>query len=93
MTAKPARKLCESNMPLAALEPAQVLDDERRQVLSAERLNAGAVARFQREMRAIGKLQHANIVQALDAGEHDGTELVVGATVVAGHAVEASQTS
>ncbi len=36
MTAKPVRKLCESNMPLPALESAQVLDEERRQVLSAE---------------------------------------------------------
>jgi eukaryotic-like serine/threonine-protein kinase len=30
------------------------------------------VARFHREMRAIGRLQHPNIVQALDAGESGG---------------------
>lgn len=34
--------------------------------------NQGASARFEQEMRAIGALQHENIVQALDAGEVDG---------------------
>ncbi|HQU41564.1 MAG: hypothetical protein B7Z73_07375 [Planctomycetia bacterium 21-64-5] len=36
-----------------------------------------AVARFEREMEAVGKLEHANIVRALDAGEHDGTHYLV----------------
>lgn len=31
-----------------------------------------AVARFHREMQAVGQLQHPNIVQALDAGSADG---------------------
>ena len=33
---------------------------------------ASARARFRREMQAIGRLQHPNVVQALDAGEADG---------------------
>lgn len=33
----------------------------------------GAVARFEREMKAVGKLNHPNIVQAHDAGEVNGT--------------------
>jgi formylglycine-generating enzyme required for sulfatase activity len=45
-----------------------------------------AVARFEREMRAIGRLQHPNIVQALDAGESGAflylaMELVPGETL------------
>jgi serine/threonine protein kinase len=31
-----------------------------------------AVARFEREMRAVGRLDHPHIVRAMDAGEHDG---------------------
>lgn len=31
------------------------------------------VARFEREMRAVGKLEHPHIVRAMDAGEIDGT--------------------
>jgi serine/threonine protein kinase len=30
------------------------------------------VARFEREMRAIGALEHPNVIEALDAGEHRG---------------------
>ena len=36
-----------------------------------------AIARFRREMRAIGKLHHPNIVVAHDAGEADGTHFLV----------------
>ncbi len=36
------------------------------------RLDAAQVARFYAEMAAVGKLAHANIVQAFDAGEADG---------------------
>ncbi|SFH57344.1 serine/threonine-protein kinase [Planctomicrobium piriforme] len=36
-----------------------------------------AVIRFEREMRAVGKLQHPNIVAAHDAGEIDGTHYLV----------------
>lgn len=36
-----------------------------------------ALARFRREMQAVGQLQHPNIVQALDAGEADGVEFLV----------------
>ncbi|MFN3192515.1 MAG: protein kinase domain-containing protein [Aureliella sp.] len=35
------------------------------------------VARFQREIRAAGGLQHTAIVQATDAGEHEGTQYLV----------------
>jgi len=36
-----------------------------------------AVARFRREMRAVGKLDHPNIVRATDAGEEGGTHFLV----------------
>lgn len=36
-----------------------------------------AVARFEREMSVLGQLNHPNIVQALDAGEHDGQHYLV----------------
>ncbi len=36
-----------------------------------------AVARFQLEMRAIGKLEHPNIVRATDAGDVDGKHFLV----------------
>src|SRR5215469_4742650 len=36
-----------------------------------------SVARFQREMKAVGKLDHPNIVRALDAGEADGQHYLV----------------
>ncbi len=35
------------------------------------------VSRFEREMRAVGKLDHSHIVRALDAGEVDGTHYLV----------------
>ncbi len=47
-------------------------------LLSPERMNdAAAVARFQREMEAVGKLDHPNIVRATDAGEVDGKSFLV----------------
>ncbi|MCC6419073.1 MAG: protein kinase [Gemmataceae bacterium] len=47
-------------------------------VLPPERLRKPqAVARFRREMEAVGKLQHPNIVQATDAGESDGQHFLV----------------
>jgi WD40 repeat protein/serine/threonine protein kinase len=36
-----------------------------------------AVARFHREMKAVGNLSHPNIVQATDAGEVEGTHFLV----------------
>lgn len=36
-----------------------------------------AMARFEREMSVIGQLNHPHIVQALDAGEHDGQHYLV----------------
>lgn len=36
--------------------------------------NSQSAARFEREMRAIGKLEHANVVAAYDAGEIGGTQ-------------------
>lgn len=34
--------------------------------------NAQAMARFDREMQAVGRLEHPNIVRAMDADEHQG---------------------
>src|SRR6185369_4164252 len=39
--------------------------------------DAGSVARFQREMKAVGRLDHPNIVRAMDAGEENGTHFLV----------------
>ncbi len=39
--------------------------------------NDAAIARFDREMEAIGQLTHPNIVQAMDAGEEDGKHYLV----------------
>lgn len=47
-------------------------------VLTPDRLrDSQAVLRFQREMKAVGKLQHPNIVNAHDAGEAEGTHFLV----------------
>ncbi len=47
-------------------------------VLSAERaLDRKSRDRFDREMKAIGKLSHTNIVTALDAGDADGVRYLV----------------
>jgi hypothetical protein len=47
-------------------------------VLPSERMeDPHAVARFEQEMRAVGRLEHANIVGAHDAGEHEGTHFLV----------------
>jgi formylglycine-generating enzyme required for sulfatase activity len=39
--------------------------------------SAAALSRFQREMRAVGKLEHAHIVRAMDAGDVNGTHYLV----------------
>ncbi len=47
-------------------------------LLPSERMNdAESVSRFRREMKAVGKLQHPNIVQAFDAGEVRGVHYLV----------------
>jgi serine/threonine-protein kinase len=47
-------------------------------VLSADRVSSpDAVARFHREIKAVGKLDHANIVRAVDAREADGVHFLV----------------
>ena len=47
-------------------------------VLSHERVkHNGAVSRFEREMKAVGKLDHPNIVHAYDSGEDDDTHYLV----------------
>ncbi len=46
-------------------------------LLPARRLrDRGAVSRFEREMKAIGRLDHPAIVRATDAGEVDGTHFL-----------------
>ena len=39
--------------------------------------NGEALARFRREMEAVGGLEHENIVWATDAGEHEGSPYIV----------------
>jgi serine/threonine protein kinase len=47
-------------------------------VLAPERMgSAVAQRRFQREMRAVGNVNHPNVVQATDAGEVGGTHFLV----------------
>jgi serine/threonine protein kinase len=47
-------------------------------VLPKERtVSPDAVARFEREMKAVGRLSHANIVQAHDARDIEGTTVLV----------------
>ena len=46
-------------------------------VLPRDRLHPDAVARFKREMKAVGKLDHPNLVRATDAGEMDGEHFLV----------------
>jgi serine/threonine protein kinase len=47
-------------------------------LLKADRgSHAGAIARFAVEIEAVGKLEHPNIVRALDAGEENGTHFLV----------------
>lgn len=46
-------------------------------ILSKDRLNPQAISRFKREMKAVGKLDHPNIVRATDAGEASGDHFLV----------------
>lgn len=46
-------------------------------VLRAGRIKGELVDRFQREMKALGKLDHPHLIRALDAGEADGTHYLV----------------
>ncbi|MGI8981108.1 MAG: protein kinase domain-containing protein [Pirellulaceae bacterium] len=46
-------------------------------VLPRNRLHPDAIARFKREMKAVGKLDHPNIVRATDAGEMGGEHFLV----------------
>ena len=39
--------------------------------------NARAIARFEREMEAVGKLDHPNVVRAMDAGKADGNSFLI----------------
>jgi len=50
-------------------------------VLPADQLSEVMIARFKREIRAIGQLDHPNIVTAHDAGEHSGVHFLVMALV------------
>src|SRR4051812_5011866 len=40
-------------------------------------ISPGMVAEFLRDARASGRLQHPNIVELLDQGDHEGTPFVV----------------
>jgi serine/threonine-protein kinase len=53
-------------------------------VVRADRSSAENVARFRREVRALGRLQHPNIVQIYDAGSLPGGELYLAMEYVAG---------
>ena len=47
-------------------------------VLPPEMMTSPAmIARFEREMEAVGALDHPNIVRAMDAGEFHGTHFLV----------------
>ena len=46
-------------------------------ILPPDRLYPPAVLRFRREMKAVGRLDHPNIVRATDAGEVDGCNFLV----------------
>lgn len=47
-------------------------------VLPEDRLGkSDAIARFHREMKAVGKIEHPHLVRALDAGEADGSHYLV----------------
>ena len=47
-------------------------------VLSADRMqDPQAVSRFEREMKAVGKLEHPHLIRAFDAGEAEGTHFLV----------------
>lgn len=47
-------------------------------LLPAHRLKSPeAIRRFQKEIKAVGKLSHPHIVQAFDAGDHEGTHFLV----------------
>src|SRR5262245_39890722 len=47
-------------------------------VIAAERMgDSAAITRFNREMEAVGRLRHPNIVEAYDAGEVNGSHFLV----------------
>ena len=47
-------------------------------VLAKDRTaNPGAIARFEREMKAVGRVDHPNVVRAMDAREIEGTHFLV----------------
>ncbi len=46
-------------------------------IRAARQADAMAVARFEREMQAVGRVEHPNIVRATDAGEVDGIHFLV----------------
>jgi serine/threonine protein kinase len=46
-------------------------------VLPADRIHEASIARFKREVRAVGQLEHPNIVAAYDAGQQRGIHYLV----------------
>ena len=73
------RKLGEGGMGTVYLARHTRLDRiVALKVLPPDRMrDSSAVARFEREMRAVGGLDHPSIVRATDAGDVDGTHFLV----------------
>ena len=62
-----------------------ILDNERvaiKVLRTNYQTDQVAVARFQREARAMAELSHPNIVAIRDIGEEDGQQFLVRATVI-----------
>jgi len=59
-------------------------------VVRADRADAKTVARFRREVHALGKLRHPGIVQILDAGSLADGQLYLGMEYVAGPDLQAA---
>ena len=50
-------------------------------LVSGKKLTGDVLNRFEREMKAVGKLDHPHLIRALDAGEADGAHYLVSHTL------------